>query len=342
MEALNRNENSSLDTSSTISFKRTQPLRIIMGFLKRKMDAEGVEDGTSLRRSNVDIRDSETEHRDVEGWKSFAEDATLHGARFFFADNFFRRLLWIAAVLGYAIFCNYQVYTFVRHFYERPFNTKITFDRDNDENAFPFPAVTLCNLNALNKRKLIKSLTNVYGQATVDKKLQGMYLIIRRSKAAFTKEFKERNPEFFHRSQTVNETLTNFWIAGDDMEDMLLPTSPEFSSCSINGKQCNAHNFTSSLSAFHGLKCHTFNSAEGGNPLLNTTVAGLPSGLRLRLNIERDEYIPIPWRPSVGILLLIHEQKTFLPVEEFGIVIQPGMSSLCAIKRRKVKRKIRG
>ena len=106
MEALNRNENSSLDTSSTISFKRTQPLRIIMGFLKRKMDAEGVEDGTSLRRSNVDIRDSETEHRDVEGWKSFAEDTTLHGARFFFADNFFRRLLWIAAVLGCTIFCN--------------------------------------------------------------------------------------------------------------------------------------------------------------------------------------------------------------------------------------------
>lgn len=83
-------------------------------------------------------------------------------------------------------------------------------------------------------------------------------------------------------------------------------------------------------------------AAEGGNPLLNTTVASLPSGLRLRLNIEPDEYIPIPWRPSVGILLLIHEQKTFLPVKEFGIVIQPGMSSLCAIKRRKVKRKIRG
>lgn len=133
----------------------------------------------------------------------------------------------------------------------------------------------------------------------------------------------ERNPEFFHRSQTVNETKTNFWIAGDDTEDMFLSTSLEFSSCSINGMQCTAHNFTSSLGAFHGLKCHTVNSAEGGKPLLNTTVADLPSRLRPRLNIERDEYIPIPWRPAAPYT----RTESVLHVEEFGTAIQPRMSS---------------
>lgn len=122
----------------------------------------------------------------------------------FFADNVFRGLIWIAAVLGCAIFCNYQVYTFARHFYERPFNTKITFDIGRNGNELPFPAVTLCNLNALNRRKLKKLLTSVYGPTTADKKIQDMFLIIRRSKVAFTKDFMEHNPKFFHRSQTVN------------------------------------------------------------------------------------------------------------------------------------------
>lgn len=71
------------------------------------MDVEGVEDGISLRRSNVDIRDLEIEYWDVEGWKLFVEDIIFYGVRFFFVDNFFRRLFWIVVVLGCVIFCNY-------------------------------------------------------------------------------------------------------------------------------------------------------------------------------------------------------------------------------------------
>ena len=83
-------------------------------------------------------------------------------------------------------------------------------------------------------------------------------------------------------------------------------------------------------------KCYTFNSAEGGNSLLHATPAGQNSGLKLRLNIERESYLYNTENPFVGLVILIHDQKTFPSVEEFGIKIQPGVSTLCAIKRRKV------
>lgn len=72
----------------------------------------------------------------------------------------------------------------------------------------------------------------------------------------------------------------NFWIVGDDMEDMFLLISLEFSFCLINGKQCNVYNFISLLSVFYGLKCYIFNFVEGGNLLLNIIVVGFLSGLR--------------------------------------------------------------
>lgn len=119
---------------------------------------------------------------------------------------------------------------------------------------------------------------------------------------------------------------------------MILPGSPHFESCSINGKQCDAKNFSSFLSFMFG-KCYTFNSAEGGNPPLQATMAGQFSGLKLRLNIERQGYLKNTVSPFVGLVILIHDQKTFPIVEEFGIKVQPGVSTLCAIKRRKVTAK---
>ena len=81
---------------------------------------------------------------------------------------------------------------------------------------------------------------------------------------------------------------------------------------------------------------YTFNAAENGKPMLNGSFAGQQNGLKLRLNIERESYIPNLIWPSVGIIILIHDQNSFPIVEDFGIAVPPGMSTTCAIRRRNV------
>jgi len=65
-------------------------------------------------------------------------------------------------------------------------------------------------------------------------------------------------------------------------------------------------------------------------------MAGQVNGLKLLLNIERDSYLDNPVNPVLGITVLVHDQKTFPVMEQFGFVVQPGLRTLCAMKRKKV------
>ena len=278
-------------------------------------------------------------------FKTFAEDTTLHGARFLFADNFLRRLLWAVAITACLSYCGYQVCVCVIEFYKRPFNTKITTHTSTGHSEFYFPAVTLCNLNFFNTRRFRQYLSKEFSTEEIDRLLKDVSLLSSRSKEALSKKFIQRNPFFFlrpEREEVTNDTKLNMLrgiskgLMSHQIEEMLLPSSPELVSCSINGKPCDARNFTSIINFMYG-KCYTFNSAEGGNLPLNATSAGQNSGLKLRLNIERRSYLrQNSVNPFVGIAILVHDQKTFPSVEEFGIKIQPGVSTVCAIKRRKV------
>ena len=140
---------------------------------------------------------------------------------------------------------------------------------------------------------------------------------------------------FFIAQKMANETNPYAVKFSHQIEDMLLPNGHLFHSCSINGKKCDASNFTSFLNSLLA-QCYTFNAAENGKPVLNASFAGQQNGLKLRLNIERESYIPNLIWPSVGIIILIHDQNSFPIVEDFGIAVPPGMSTTCAIRRRNV------
>ena len=291
------------------------------------------------RNQDIRERESTAKQREVEELKSFAQDTTLHGARFLFADNFFRRLLWAVAIVASFVYCGYQIYTCVTEFYKRPFNTKITTLRSSNDGELIFPAVTLCSLNSINTRRLRQVLSRAFKRQkkeVIERKLRDISLLASKSKEALSKEFIKRNPELFFRPNTTNrlQKLSAEQL-GYQIQEMILPSSSQFKSCYINGKHCDASNFSSFINFMYG-KCYTFNSAEGGNSLLHATSAGQNSGLKLRLNIERESYLYNTENPFVGLVILIHDQKTFPSVEEFGIKIQPGVSTLCAIKRRKV------
>ena len=197
--------------------------------------------------------------------------------------------------------------------------------------------MSLCNLNYLNTRRyrnVLKSLK--FSEPFIKKKIQDVLVIVNKDKKAFNDEFVKRIPEFFQRQKTANDIIMERRILSHQIEEMLLPVSPQFRSCSANGKKCTANNFTSHMSSLYGL-CYTFNSLKSGRPLLYATLSGKNSGLRLLLNIERDSYLATNIRPTVGLAIIIHDQKSFPFMEDFGTTVQPGISTLCAFRKRKVR-----
>ena len=98
---------------------------------------------------------------------------------------------------------------------------------------------------------------------------------------------------------------------------------------------CGSSNFSSFINSVFG-QCYTFNSGHYGFPLINATMAGHLNGLKLLLHVERDSYLDSPTNPYVGLKVLVHDQQTFPFMEQFGFAVQPGVRTLCAIRRKKV------
>ena len=287
------------------------------------------------RIKNLQAVEKNTSNGNFEGLRSFAQDTTLHGAKFLFCEGFIRRLVWLGMIVVCFGFCIYQVYVCLKEYSLYPFNTKMTTNFNRDGNQLPFPAVTLCNLNVFNTRRFRQIARGHYSEGVIERKIIDISLMTTRSDDILTFDFKERNRELFYRPKMANETNPYAVKFSHQIEDMLLPNGHLFHSCSINGKKCDASNFTSFLNSLLA-QCYTFNAAENSKPELNASFAGQQNGLKLRLNIERESYIPNLIWPSVGIIILIHDQNSFPIVEEFGIAVPPGMSTTCAIRRRNV------
>ena len=312
-----------------------------MDFKRQTVGIEGVEQYTcnthNSRRNDRELKDN----GETEGIRSFAQDTTLHGARFLFVSNVFRRVVWGLALISCLAYCSYQVFSSVTAFNNHPFHTKITANTATEANDLPFPAVTLCNLNQFNTRRFRHLYEVIHNETAtedrIERKLEDISLMVKRSKKALTEEFRKRNPEFFHRATSAKKIIKQHEFLGHQIDEMLLPSGSELDSCSINGLTCEAKNFSKRVSATYG-QCYTFNSAEGDRPLLNATLTGKSSGLKLRLNVERGSYIRNTVNPTVGLTVILHDQRSFAFMEEFGVIVQPGRSTICAVKRRKVRK----
>ena len=292
------------------------------------------------RLSNINRKDNESnDNHGKEEMKSFAQDTTLHGARFLFAENIFRRYIWTLTLIASLSYCIFQTHTTVVAFQQRPFFTKISTSTNKENKELRFPAVSLCNLNALNVRRFRNTFGTPSNGPDIERKIHDLSLMAKGSNEIYKEEFIKRNPELFHRQNAAEGTLAMQGKLSHQIGEMLLPSSLQFYSCSINGIPCTSNSFTRHMSLAYG-QCYTFNSADSEQPLLNATLAGQNSGLKLRLNIERDSYIAVRLRPTVGLAIIVHDQKHFPFMEEFGIAVQPGVSTLCTIRRKKVSKKI--
>ena len=290
--------------------------------------------------ASTNTNSNEASYPASETLSSFLAATTLHGVRFMFTGNIFRKSFWALAVLTCFGICSHQIYNSISIFYARPFNTKITRKTvGTDIEKVSFPAVTICNVNYINKRwvKYLLSSRENFTKEEIELKLAVYERIIKRSRDVFTEKTMERHPELFLRFHGSKKDLRqNFsqMLFGYRMEDALLPSSV-FESCVFNEETCGSKNFTAFLTSMYS-QCYTFNSGYEDHPIVLATAPGHLNGLRLLLNVERDNYLYNPWTSLVGFRVLVHDQHTFPVLQQFGFFVRPGVRTLCAIKRKKV------
>lgn len=293
----------------------------------------------SPQRNKVQNLDGATEdHQPVsEGFSSFLEATSLHGARFLPAGSVIRRVIWILALSSCFGFCTYQVSETMKAFYARPFNTKITTKTENDTAVIPFPAVSICNFNFLNKRRYNDfAKRNNLSNEDIEQKMEILEKMATGSKEVYNNESQQRHPELFFRAYGDVSEDNYFALYSHRIEDMLLPSSL-FQSCVIDGRACGPENFIPFTTSKYG-QCYTFNSGRDGLPLINATIDGHVSGLKMLLNIERNSYLHIPETPFVGLTVLVHDQSNYPLMAQYSFAVEPGIRTLCSIKMKKVCR----
>lgn len=169
----------------------------------------------AARRSASDIR-------------VFASSCTLHGLGHVFGPGglTLRRGLWAAAVLLSLAAFLYQVAERVRYYGE--FHHETALD-ERESHQLTFPAVTLCNINALRRSRLTPNDLHWAGPALLG--------LDPAEHAAFLRALgRPPAPPGFMPSPTFDMAQL-YARAGHSLEDMLLD-------CRYRGQPCGPENFT--------------------------------------------------------------------------------------------------
>lgn len=279
-----------------------------------------------------------TKKGNIEPFVAFLENTTLHGARFLVTGSVFSRLFWTLALLSSFGYCALQIYSTLEAFSERPFSTKITTKTSNKAETVPFPAVTICNYNSFNRRRfksyVQQNSTSNWSDEEVNRRLN-LYekFMIERKNDSFSPEMIKQYPELTER--VMEEHLHYLVLFSHVMEEILLPKSSFGKACTINDLLCGPKNFKPLYNTQFG-KCFTFNSGHDQSPIINASLDGQTGGLKLHLNVEREGFLLDSSNPYVGLIVLVHDQKSFPLMEQFGFAVHPGVRTLVAVKRKKV------
>ncbi|MBV95814.1 Acid-sensing ion channel 1, partial [Eschrichtius robustus] len=248
---------------------------------------------------------------------AFANSCTLHGASHIFVEGGPgpRQALWAAAfilALG-AFLC--QAGDRVAYYLSYP---HVTLLDEVATTELAFPAVTLCNTNAVRLSQLsYPDLLYLAPMLGLDESDDPGVPLAPPGPEAFSGE-----PFNLHRF--YNRSCHR-------LEDMLLY-------CSYCGGPCGPHNFSVVFTRYG--KCYTFNSGRDGRPRLKTMKGGTGNGLEIMLDIQQDEYLPV-WGETdetsfeAGIKVQIHSQDEPPFIDQLGFGVAPGFQTFVACQEQR-------
>uniref|UniRef100_A0A8D1VV70 Acid sensing ion channel subunit 3 n=1 Tax=Sus scrofa TaxID=9823 RepID=A0A8D1VV70_PIG len=253
----------------------------------------------------------------------FASNCSMHGLGHIFGPGGLtpRRGLWAAAVLLSLATFLYQVAGRVRYYGEFHHETAL---EERESHRLTFPAVTLCNINALRRSRLTPNDLHWAGP--------GLLGLEPAEHAAYLRALgRPPAPPGFMPSPSY-DVARLYARAGHALEDMLLD-------CRYRGWPCGPENFTTIFTKMG--QCYTFNSGANGAELLTTPKGGMGSGLEVMLDVQQDEYLPV-WRDveetpfEVGIRVQIHSQEEPPLIDQLGFGVAPGYQTFVSCQKQQL------
>ncbi|XP_065057267.1 acid-sensing ion channel 3-like isoform X2 [Rhopilema esculentum] len=256
-------------------------------------------------------------------WREFSEATTVHGLRFVnFGQSLKRRLFWGALVLvGTALFASQFIET-VGNYFKFKVNTVVYLSNDGNTK---FPAITICNQNALRKSKLEANKHDAIVQS----------LLYMTRKFIDNSTSNKSTPDGHITGQQLRDLYFKY---GHSMEHIDEGGMLEF--CRTpDGSLCSAKDFVRTLT-FAGL-CYTLNSMRTAQmKTAYSSLSGNLASIRLILSTQVDEYSEaIGKSSSTGIRLLVHDQLDPPLADTHGMTIGPGVAASIGIRKQKIKSK---
>ncbi|KFM76467.1 Amiloride-sensitive cation channel 4-A, partial [Stegodyphus mimosarum] len=246
----------------------------------------------------------------------------------------YTRVFWVTVFLLAMTGCTFHCSFLVRTYLSYP---RMTITEEIHADEITFPSITVCNLNVYKKSYVDKQL-EILRQVT-----QAFYYNATLSVAGIDPTAICYKPfeEFMYRSKTVD--LSDIWMSLTVNKDSLQKFGHQEEEliihCTYNARNCynNTHSIVQ-VNAYpsprYGL-CHTISVNQMS--LQNVTRPGLSLGLRLTLNIQRNEYLDL-LSPEYGARLLVHPPGTYPTLQRGGVVLQPGTKTYVSVRMRKIDR----
>ena len=282
-------------------------------------------------------------------WHEFVEGTTLHGIRHVFGSNkLWAKTLWLIFLLTSAVFFFYQAYINIAKYYRFPMTTEI---RNFNLKTMPFPAVSVCPSNILQKSKIYAlDSDSAFINQGLNISACDVTAAVRKGRPCghallcccvsigggflgsdfvsnCTQEYRDELRNAIDHNKESFDTAKFYSVYSQDITEMLTP----FSTFGPLFHSINKSDFSETITEFG--KCYTFNSGKPGYPMKTIQLSGPSLGLNLMLDLNVDDYAVAMW--TEGVRVVIHNQGEFFDLWN-GVLVSPGTLASLMVSQTKV------
>ncbi|XP_064648387.1 degenerin unc-8-like [Lineus longissimus] len=262
---------------------------------------------------------------------TWATTTNCHGIpRIQTAKTWGKRIFWILLFLG--AMCGFiaQTVTICEVFFSYQVSTTVKYEF---RTRIQFPAVTICNVNAVRRSKLAlggSTISGLFDEEEVSgrekRNTPGSSANNRLIQTSDGDRLDQFNDFLVEWSDLDEDTAVRM---GHQLEDMLL-------GCTYNGHSCNSSDFELLRNNLYG-NCYIFNSGWRDRNILYSYRAGPQYGLSLELFIEQEEYIA-GLTEDAGVKVLPHHQNDMPFPDDQGVLASPGHLTSISVTKTNVFR----
>ncbi|XP_032235399.2 degenerin mec-4 isoform X2 [Nematostella vectensis] len=286
--------------------------------------------------------------------RDFSDRTSCHGIGQINAPQpFIWRVFWLLIFLGGLGMVFYQCQSLLVLYLDKPTATTVDVTYSPTLN---FPAVTICNLNAMKKDSLsafpeAEGLLKRYNEMSQSNgTFDVLYLLGDDELQDLAKGYIAKNEETANISidtQLILEDLMVHTLAKSDQQK-LERAGHRFEElvfrCSWNMFTCNKGEFMKYWRSFWHFRygnCYTFNQGldkEGEEIIpLKSSNTGPMYGLTLDLYINQNQYIT-PFTQEAGVKVLLSDQSEITFPDSDGFSVPPGYSAFIGLRKRLITR----